>query len=412
MKFQFSPVKRPDSVSPDDWRDWKWQLRKFLSFEPPRLSDQAPPQGPSKAWGERETAKPGGGKSPSFVSGTVPYYLKLIEENSGSGLQKIVRPFWEEEAKGAGLPDPLAERVHSPVPGLVHRYPDRVLLFATDICAVYCRYCTRKHWTGKKKGAIGREKLNGALSYIRDNKGIREVILSGGDPLTLSDRRIEDLLRRIREIDHIEIIRLASRLPVVCPMRLTPSLLQIIRKFHPVFLLTHFNHPAELRAEAAAALQAAADSGIPLFNQTVLLNGVNNHPALLQALSRRLLYLRVKPYYMFQCDPSLGTNHLRTTAENSQWIQRELWGRLSGLALPNLSLDIPGGGGKAGLTPDFLLRKEGPDRLVCKGWDGVKGVYINPPAGGMQEPPDRDRYMEEWLTLKNQPYGGAQNRNG
>ena len=411
MKFQFSPVQRPDSVSPDDWGDWKWQLRQFVSFEPPRPPLSGGRASAPLSGGREKTEKPNGKtESLSFINGTVPYYLKLIEERPESGLRKIIRPAWAEEAQNAGLPDPLAENAHSPVPGLVHRYPDRVLLFATDICAVYCRYCTRKHWTGKKQGFIRGGKLDAALNYIRGGKGIREVILSGGDPLTLSDRRIEDLLRRIREIDHIEIIRLASRLPVVCPMRLSPALLQIIRKFHPVFLLTHFNHPAELTAEAAAGLKAAADSGVPLFNQTVLLNGVNNHPALLQALSRRLLYLRVKPYYMFQCDPSLGTDHLRTTTENSQWIQRELWGRLSGLALPNLSLDIPGGGGKTGLTPDFLLRKEGPDRLVYRGWDGVKGVYINPPEGAVQEPPDRDRYMEEWRALKNQPYGGSKKR--
>ena len=249
-----------------------------------------------------------------------------------------------------------------------------------------------------------------AFSYIKKNTGIREVILSGGDPLSLSDSILKNLLRSLRSIDHIEIIRIASRMPVVCPMRLTDSLIRILKAHQPVFLMTHFNHPLELTKEAQTALTRVADSGILMFNQTVLLNKINNHPSIIQALMRRLLYLRIKPYYMFQCDPSEGSDHFRTSIKNSQWIQRELWGRFSGLALPNLSLDIPGGGGKVGIVPDFTIKKE-KEQWQFKGWDGFEEAYINPLQKQESEdffenhPENLTEYKKEWELLKSQVYG-------
>ena len=378
MKFHFKAVGAP-SGCPDWWGDWRRQLK--------HLSNPFP--------GPKEVGH--------FISGATPYYLRLIRQNPQTGLKFIVQPQTKEGIKGRQeMEDPLAEKRHSPAPRIIHRYPDRALFLVTDTCAVYCRYCTRKHFTGKKQAFIKKQDYDQALNYIRSNPGIREVILSGGDPLTLSDSRLETILSDLRGVSHVEILRIASRMPVVCPMRLTKSLLRILKKFNPVFLLTHFNHPAELSQEAAEALTRTADSGILMFNQTVLLNGINNHPILIQALSRRLLYLRVKPYYMFQCDPSEGTDHLRTSVESSQRIQRELWGALSGLALPNLSLDIPGGGGKAGITPDFFKTKNG-NQWVYQGWDGVKGVYVNPAEES--SPPGLQEYQAEWLTLKDQNYG-------
>ena len=198
----------------------------------------------------------------SFISGTTPYYLKLIEENKASNLKSIIQPSKKETHPGTQqMGDPLAEKKHSPVPRLIHRYPDRVLFLVTDNCGVYCRYCTRKHFTGKTQAFISKKDSHTALDYIRANKGIREVILSGGDPLTLSDNRLEKLLGDIRQIEHIEIIRIASRMPVVCPMRLTAQLVGIIKKFHPVFLLTHFNHPKELTEETAQALKGQPMEG-------------------------------------------------------------------------------------------------------------------------------------------------------
>lgn len=385
MKLIFRPLGRPKNISSQQWNDWKWQLRNIKkSFEHK------------------------GNKL--FLSGVSPYYFRLVEKHPV--LSPTVRPTEKELSSAVQeLKDPLGEEKHSPYPRLIHRYPDRVLLLVTDHCGIYCRYCTRKRFTGKNQAFIPKTELMQIFSYIRRHKGIRELILSGGDPLSLSDSLLDYLMREIRSIEHIEIIRVASRMPVACPMRLTDSLIQIFKKHQPVFLMTHFNHPLELTKEAQEALIRVADAGVLMFNQTVLLNKINNHPSIIQALMRRLLYLRVKPYYMFQCDPSEGSDHFRTSVQNSQWIQRELWGRFSGLALPNLSLDIPGGGGKVGIVPEFTLQK-GKDKWLFKGWDGLESTYINPlpeEAGDFFEnhSQDMEEYRKEWETLKDQSYGKA-----
>jgi len=385
MKFIFKALGQPEKISFQNWHDWKWQFKNIKKSTPKN----------------------------SFVVGASPYYLRLIEcypvlkpiiYFNQKETQNVIK---QEKLKGhQSMIDPLGEEKHSPHPRLIHRYPDRVVFLLTDQCAVYCRYCTRKRFTGKQKAFISKKDQEEVYSYIQNNKGIREVILSGGDPLSLSDSILEHIFKKIRSMEHIEIIRLASRIPVVCPMRLTSSLIHILKKYQPVFLMTHFNHPLELTAEVQKALSFVADNGILMFNQTVLLKGINNHPSILQALMRRLLYLRVKPYYMFQCDPSEGTDHFRTSIQNSQWIQKELWGRFSGLALPNLSVDIPGGGGKVGLTPDFVKKQE-EEKWCFKGWDGLQQVYINPPMKNsdhfLKDHPEQ--YQIEWETLKNQPYG-------
>jgi lysine 2,3-aminomutase len=334
-----------------------------------------------------------------FKIQTTPYYAELVRQ-SGPALARIVVPNSLEYDSNSSqqLLDPLAERKNNPTPRLVHRYSDRVLFLITDICSVYCRYCTRKHFTGKDEALARPADYESSLEYIRRHPGIREVILSGGDPLTLSNSHLDRILGDIRAIDHVEIIRIGSRMPVVCPMRLDVETAQMLRRHKPVYLMTHFNHPKELTAEAAQALENAVDHGLPVMNQMVLLNGVNNHPALVQALSRRLLFLRVKPYYMFQCDPSPGTDFLRTTVDQSLQIQRELWGHLSGLAMPTLSLDIPDGGGKVTLAPDYLVEKKAGVRHY-RGWDGVRGEYHDP-AIEMQVPADAGEYLREWEQLK------------
>ncbi len=297
------------------------------------------------------------------------------------------------------MKDPLGEKKNNPVPRLIHRYPDRVLFLVTDICSVYCRYCTRKHFTGEEKAFIKKDEYAQALKYIESHPGIREVILSGGDPLTVSDSQLLRVLHDLRKIEHVEIIRIGTRMPVVCPMRISADLAKEIRRYKPVVLMTHFNHPRELTAEAAEAVECLVDHGVPVFNQMVLLNGVNNHPTIVQALSRRLLFLRAKPYYMFQCDPSEGTDHLRTSIEDSEEIQKELWGSLSGLALPHLSVDIPNGGGKTGLTPDFEMEREGQSRRY-RGWDGVEAWYHGPRRENILKPLDAVHYQAEWDLLK------------
>ena len=380
MKLVFKPLGKAKNISEKDWFSWKWQVKNRQAFGP---------------------------KKSSFSSGATPYYLRLIEKSAC--LKPIVEINPKEFNPGLqSLTDPLGEKRHSPFPRLIHRYPDRVLFLVTDECAVYCRYCTRKRFTGKKQAFVSKKEQKEVFSYIKKNKGVREVILSGGDPLTLSDSILENILKQLREIEHIEIIRIASRLPVVCPMRLTSSFCSILKKYQPVFLMTHFNHPLELSQEVQKALTRVVDSGILMFNQTVLLNQVNNHPAIIQALMRRLLYLRVKPYYLFQCDPSEGTDHLRTSIENSLSIQKELWGRMSGLALPNISLDIPGGGGKIALFPDFITKKE-KKYWQFKGWDSITGTYKNPSTEDcnfLEENSQSIRiYKEEWEVLVNQSYG-------
>ncbi len=363
----------------------------------------------------------------SFEVRTTPYYASLARfpenyrdpldslrhrlesdpSDEHDPIRRILMPRAEELHRGAqAMLDPLGERKNNPAPRIVHRYPDRVLFLITDFCSVYCRYCTRKHFTGGEESFIRPSDYQLALNYLKGVRGVREVILSGGDPFTLSDERIERVLHDLRKIDHIEIIRIGTRMPVVCPMRISESLAKILRRAKPVYVMTHFNHPRELTAEAASAVEMLVDHGVPVFNQMVLLNGVNNDARIVQALSRRLLFLRAKPYYMFQCDPSIGTDHLRTSIEESLEISRELWGRISGLAMPNLSLDIPDGGGKAALVPDFEIRelregnREAGVTRVFEGWDGIRAAYQSPPLSQRLSPSDAQDYEDEWELLK------------
>lgn len=427
MRIRFEPAPRFQGANKDPgllqtatdekWLDWNWQMRASLKNEADfrqhfELSSD-----------EEAGFRGSSDKLKLFEVRTTPYYAALAlgsapasasASASEDPIRKILMPRREELHRGTqSMLDPLGERLNSPAPRLVHRYPDRVLFLVTDFCSVYCRYCTRKHFTGGEASFAKSDEYEAALTYLRQATGVREVILSGGDPLTLSDERLDRVLTDLRAIDHIEIIRIGSRMPVVCPMRVTEGLVRVLKKAKPVFLMTHFNHPREITAEAAEALERFVDNGIPVFNQMVLLNGVNNSAAIVSALSRRLLYLRVKPYYMFQCDPSFGTDHLRTSVEESLEIQAELWGKLSGLAMPNLSLDIPEGGGKAGLTPNFEIESlrtgtaETGVTRVYEGWDGVRAEYKSPPRSQRVRPADEEIYQGEWETLCRAKNGGA-----
>lgn len=390
MKFEFPSVPKPEDVAIADWNNWTWQLRHALKTQKDFET--------AFQLTESERVAFEGGKE-LFNIRTTPYYAALAGQDPTASIRQILMPHQKELAEGSQqMLDPLGERVNNPSPRIIHRYSDRVLFLVTDICSVYCRFCTRKHFTGQEQAFIKPDEYTQALQYIRSHQGIREVILSGGDPLTLGDAHLERVLEDLRKIEHIEIIRIGSRMPVVCPMRVTDDLVRILRKHKPVYLMSHFNHPGELTAEAMTALEKFVDNGIPVMNQMVLLNGINNHPALVQALNRRLVYLRVKPYYMFQCDPSLGTDHLRTSIEDSLEIQKELWGHLSGLAMPNLSVDIPSGGGKTYLVPNFQVSQEGPVRRYV-GWDGVEAEYVSPPAENIRKPAISP-YDLEWEQLK------------
>lgn len=397
MKLVYSPAPKPADVEASQWMDWTWQLRNSLKsqaqFETYFKLTSA----------EKAAFQAKANDVQVFNVRATPYYASLAAERSElDPIRRIVVPHEKElfDPKQGQL-DPLGEKktANNPVPRIIHRYSDRVLFLITDICSVYCRYCTRKHFTGTDQAFIKNSEYENAINYIRKTPGLREVILSGGDPLTVSDEQLDRVLTDLRKIEHIEIIRIGTRMPVVAPMRITTNLVKIIQKSKPVFLMTHFNHPRELTAEAAQAVENFVDHGIPVMNQMVLLNGVNNHPAIVQALSRRLLYLRAKPYYMFQCDPSIGTDYLRTTIEDSLQIQKELWGHLSGLAMPTFALDIPDGGGKVYYAPQFEKTVTTAGRQYV-GWDGVEAEYINPTAADIIKPLDFEMYQDEWQQLK------------
>ena len=392
MVLKFSPVKTPDSISKEDWFNWKWQLRHSLKTK----EDYKKYFLLSKTEEKSFTDIP-------FAIQSTPYYAQVA--CSHPTLKKIIIPDIKENRKGLqALKDPLGEENHSPSKYLIHRYPDRVVFLITDLCPIYCRYCTRKRFTAKDKSIINKKEYEKALEYIRKNPGIREVILSGGDPLTLADFLLEKILQDLRTIKNIEIIRIGSRMPAVCPMRFSKGFTNMLKKYHPVFIMSHFNHPAEITEEAASTLTLLADQGIPVYNQMVLINSVNNHPAIVQALSRRLLFLRARPYYMFQCDPSLGTDHLRTSIKNSKWIQKNLWGVLSGLAIPRLAVDLPGGGGKVEIVPDSCMEIT-PQFHRFKGWDGKVATYMEPNKDGI--PADINLYLKEWQVLSQQHYGNT-----
>ena len=384
MGYDFQYIEPPSFIDSKNWMDWSWQLRNSLS----RLEDFQ-----SYFHLSQNEIKGFEGLNKQFRVRTTPYYASLakqtpIDNPQEDPIRKILVPRAQELSKGhQQMLDPLGEKKNNPVARIIHRYTDRVLFLLTDMCSVYCRYCTRKHFTGQDQVFIKKQDYEQALNYIRENPQIKEVIFSGGDPLTLSDTILDHVMTDIRKIPHIDIIRIGSRGTVVLPMRITENLVSIFKKHQPIFFMSHFAHPREITQQAAQSLALLIDNGIPVMNQFVLLNGINNDANIVRALSRRLLYLRVKPYYMFQCDPSEGTDHLRTSVENSLNIQKQLWGHLSGLAMPQLSLDIPDGGGKASLVPNFETHQEGRQRHFI-GWDGVSSLYISPPEDEMQVPAD------------------------
>ena len=370
VALKFWDLEVPENVSKRDWSDYRWQWKRSLKsirdFEGYLNLSEAE----QRAFVQSENI---------FRIQTTPYYAHLAAQDTTQAVRKIMVPSLKEfDRSGQHLLDPLGENRHRPARRIIHRYTDRVLFLVTDYCSVYCRYCTRKHFTGQNQVFPQSGEYEEALNYIRSHSQVKEVILSGGDPLTLANSRLEKVFSDLRAIDHVEVIRVGSRIPVVNPFRINLELVQMMRKYKPVYLMTHFNHPAELTQQAAEALELCVDHGIPVFNQMVLLKGVNNSAGVVRELSRRLLYLRVKPYYMFQCDPSEGTEHLRTSIEESEQIQRELWGHLSGLAMPNLSIDIPNGGGKVAVVPNFEVSRDEHGRTY-KGWDGITGTYKKGP---------------------------------
>ncbi|HSW09386.1 MAG TPA: lysine 2,3-aminomutase [Bacillota bacterium] len=360
-------------VTVAEWDDWRWQvsnrissieqLAKVVHLSPAALLDV------------EECLK-------TFRMAITPYYASLIDpQDPGCPIRQQAIPTRAEVSQGQDdALDPLFEDTDSPVPGLTHRYPDRVLFIVTDQCSMYCRHCTRRRMAGQTDHAPTRAELEARLDYVRRTPCIRDVVLSGGDALLVSDALLDHLLGELRSIPHVEIVRLATRTPVVLPQRITPEFCRMVRKHHPVYVNTHFNHPSELTREAVGACERLADAGVPLGNQTVLLRGVNDCPHVMRRLMHGLLKARVRPYYLYQCDLSRGIQHFRTPTSRGIEIIEHLRGHTSGLAVPAYCIDGPGGAGKIPLGPEYVLSRS-PEYLVLRNYEGAITAYREPPSG-------------------------------
>jgi lysine 2,3-aminomutase len=356
---------------PDDWR---WQLSHALTTVDELA--RALPLSESERLGLAALGERG------FPLGITPYYFGLIDgADPNCPIRRQVVPRGEELERVPGdLADPLGEEEHEVAPNLVQRYPDRALLFATDRCAVYCRFCTRSRLVGAGGGARSLERLAPALEYLRAHPEVSDVIISGGDPLVMATERLARLVAAVRAIPSVETIRLATRVPVVLPQRVTDELVQALRPYHPIWVMTHFNHPRELTREAGEAAARLADAGFPVMNHSVLLRGVNDRADVLASLFRGLVRWRIRPYYLLQADPVQGTGHLRTPLATGIAIMEQLQGRLSGIALPKLIVDTPGGRGKVPVGPDYVIWR-GPGVTRFRTHRGVEVDYVDPPSG-------------------------------
>lgn len=353
------------SVLPSEWTNWKWQIRNSITNY-----NQLESIFGLKMQVNELIEK----KLPFRIT---PYFASIIYNSKE--LQKTAIPTINELIVSNGeAEDPLHEDIDSPVPGLVHRYPDRVLFLVTPFCSTNCRYCTRSRIVGGNRlNSKKIEDWNLAIEYIKNNPVIRDVIISGGDPLTLSDSLIEYLLSALRAIPHVEIIRIGTKVPVVLPMRITKNLVNILKKYHPLYMSIHFTHPDELTPHVKNACSLLADAGIPLGSQTVLLKDINNKPETMKKLFQGLLSFRVKPYYLYQCDPILGSAHFRTPVENGIEIIEALRGWTSGYAIPHYVIDAPGGGGKIPILPEYYLGKDENGNVKLRNYEKNSYTYPN-----------------------------------
>jgi len=357
------------AVADAQWSDWRWQMRN-------RVTTLAELEGLIALTDEERAGIEARG--PVFPFAITPYYLSLIR-GPGCPIRRQAVPHSDELITTPwDMADPLAEEEHSPVAIVSHRYPDRALIYATHNCPVYCRHCTRQRKVGDASSAPDRAMLAAGLDYIRRTPAIKDVLISGGDPLSLADGKLTEMVAELRAIDSVEVIRLCTRNPVTLPQRITDELLTLLRPYHPLYVSTHFNHPAECTPEAAQALNRLADAGFVVSNQMVLLRGINDDAATVETLNRWLLRQRCRPYYILQCDPVGGTAHLRTPVRVGLQILDQLRGRVSGLGIPQLVVDLPGGGGKVTLVPDRLVRRDGA-ALVFRNAEGRLFTYVDSP---------------------------------
>lgn len=376
-----------EQASTEEWNDWHWQLRNRIStFDELAKYLELSPE-------EEAVAK---SQAFSFRMAITPYYLSLIDPTNPHDpvrMQAVPR-IMESDLSISDMADPLHEDADAPVPGMTHRYPDRVLLLLTDQCAMYCRHCTRRRKAGEHDAPMPKDNVDRAIDYIRDHPEIRDVILSGGDPLTLSDQRLDEVLSRLSEIDHIDIVRIGSRTPVVLPQRITDGLISVLKKYKFVWLNTHFNHPSELSQEATECLAKLAEAGVVMGNQSVLLRGVNDHVDVMKQLVHKLVRNRVRPYYIYQCDLSEGIAHFRTPVSKGIEIIESLRGHTSGLCIPTFVVDAPGGGGKIPVMPNYIISQM-PGRVILRNYEGFITSYTEPQYKPLEEDHYRDLCPEE-----------------
>src|SRR5580693_1866402 len=372
-------------VSETDWNDWRWQLKhRITSVE--QLQRLMPTLTPEEHAGTLLA-------NSKLSLAITPYFFNLInpaDENCPIRWQVIPR-IEETNTASWEMTDPCGEDAHSPVPGLVHRYPDRVLFLVTDRCASYCRYCTRSRLVSNASGYDFHPEYDKQIAYIAAHPEIRDVLLSGGDPLLLSDEKLENLLGRLRAIPHVEFLRIGSRIPIFLPQRITPELCAMLKQFHPLFISVHTNHPRELTTESRAALGRLADAGIPLGNQSVLLKNVNDNVTVMKSLVQKLLMCRVKPYYLYQCDLISGSAHLRASVAKGLEIMEQLRGHTTGYAVPQYVIDAPGGGGKVPINPEYVLCRNA-GRVLVRNYEGKIFEY---PENADGTPHSQPKTIEE-----------------
>jgi lysine 2,3-aminomutase len=373
------------NVPDEKWNDWRWQMANRVNAieqleQIIDLTDE-----------ERQGLQAEG----LFRVDITPYFASLLEADDPYGPVRLqVIPKGREAVQfDSMMADSLSEDAHSPVPGLVHRYPDRVLMLVSTQCATYCRYCTRSRVVGDSSANYNRADHDRQIEYIRSTPAVRDVLLSGGDPLTIAPAILEDLLRRLSEIPHVEIVRIGSRVPVFLPQRITDELCDMLRKYHPLWLNIHVNHPREITPELGRALARLADAGVPLGNQSVLLRGVNDHPAVQMELVHKLTRNRVRPYYLYQCDLVQGAGHFRTPVSVGIEIIEALRGHTSGYAVPTYVIDAPGGGGKIPVMPEYVV-SSGPNRVVLRNYEGFTTTYTEPDEPYMRDDAHMLRYLE------------------
>jgi len=357
-------------ISEKEWNDWRWQLRhRVTKLEQLQEILQLIPE-------EIEGIQQSKGRLALAVT---PYFVSIMDSsNPNCPIRRQAIPRIEEcHLSKNDMVDPCGEDKNSPVSGLVHRYPDRVLLLVTDQCATYCRYCTRRRLVGSNERPITQVNFEEVLKYLKTHKKVRDVLLSGGDPLLLENERLEEILSRLRTIPHIELLRIGTRAPVTLPQRVTLGLVRMLKKYHPLMISIHFTHPKEITDAVRRACNELADAGIPLGSQTVLLKGINDKPYVMKKLVHELLKIRVRPYYIYQCDLAMGTEHFRTSVATGIQIIEKLRGHTTGYAIPTYVIDAPGGGGKIPIEPEYVISKE-KGKLVLRNYEGQVFEYPEP----------------------------------